>query len=115
MSIETNNPKTTAEKVEAVWNLVNQMTIAHRMGDDVHFNKTQAKIDVLLNDVIEDLKGDEEYLNNPKIQGWIEVSGNEKLFNEMAKKNCPCRFADGSSHRFNDKHPLSELTHFKLV
>lgn len=51
----------------------------------------------------------------PHINGWIEFYGNEKLFNVMAKKNCPCRFDDGSQCRYNDEHPIAELTHFKLV
>ena len=46
---------------------------------------------------------------------WIEFSTNKQLFNIEAKKNCLCRFDDGSIVRYNDKHPMAVLTHFKLA
>ena len=49
------------------------------------------------------------------VSGWLEFYGNEKLFKKMAKKNCSCRFDDATQSRFNDKHPIALLTHFKLV
>jgi len=65
----------------------------------------------------------EKYINEtldkgnstPVIKGWIEFHGNEKLFNEMAEKNCPCRFEDGTQCLFDEEHPFAMLTHFKLV
>jgi hypothetical protein len=49
------------------------------------------------------------------VSGWLEFHGNENLFNEMAKKNCPCRYDDGTQGRYNDKQPTAMLTHFKIV
>lgn len=54
-------------------------------------------------------------LNPLPIKGWIEFTGNELLFNEMAKKNCPCRYEDGTQKMYNDVQPMAMLTHFKLI
>jgi len=62
-----------------------------------------------------------EYLNESsglhlqRVNGWLEFYGNEQLFNDMAKLNCPCRFDDGSQCRYNEEHPMAKLTHFKIV
>jgi len=73
------------------------------------------------------LKNNEEYLQDLvneaekqalilfNVSGWLEFYGNEKLFNEMAKKNCPCRYDDGTQGKYNDKQPMAMLTHFKIV
>ena len=63
-------------------------------------------------------KAQEQVKNNDllhSVSGWLEFYGNEDLFNEMANRNCPCRFLDGSQCRYNDNHPIAELTHFKIV
>jgi len=47
------------------------------------------------------------------VKGWIEFEGNENLFNILAKLNCLCKFDDGTICKYNDKHPIAILTHFK--
>jgi len=48
------------------------------------------------------------------ITGWIEFNSNKELFNVEAKKNCLCKFEDGTVCRYNDEHPEEIMTHFKL-
>ena len=47
------------------------------------------------------------------VSGWLEFEGNESIFNEYAKRNCLCRFDDGTECRYEDEHPMAILTHFK--
>lgn len=46
---------------------------------------------------------------------WIKISGNETLFEKMAKKNCLCKFDDGTQVRFKDGHPFALMTHFQIL
>ena len=50
-----------------------------------------------------------------RISGWIEFESNKKLFNEEAKKNCWCKFEDGTVIRYKQEHPMEIMTHFKLA
>jgi len=47
------------------------------------------------------------------VSGWLEFEGNESIFNEYAKRNCLCRFDDGTECRYEDEHPMAVLTHFR--
>lgn len=44
---------------------------------------------------------------------WIPISGNEELFNEVAKSNPYMKFDDGTVCRYDDHHPIAIATHFK--
>lgn len=44
---------------------------------------------------------------------WLPFEGNKLLFNEEAKKNCLCKFDDGTVIRYNEEHPWAIMTHFK--
>ena len=55
MSIEMDNPQTTLEKVDAAWNLVEQMMLAHYVGDNKHFNKVHARATKLLGEAVTEL------------------------------------------------------------
>ena len=77
-----------------------------------------------LNDIITKLKFDKnsnpleahnEILNMFQINGWIEFKNNESIFNEYAKRNCSCKFDDGTVCDYEDKHPNAILTHFKMI
>lgn len=46
---------------------------------------------------------------------WLDFSPNKSLFNYMAKRNCLCKFDDGTVIRFFDEHPIATLTHFKPI
>ena len=48
MSIEMENPKTVAEKMDAAANLVEQMNLAHTIRDEEHFKKCHQKAGDLL-------------------------------------------------------------------
>ncbi len=47
--------------------------------------------------------------------GWIDFDSNKELFCEEAKKDCLCLFEDGTVVNYNEKHPVSRLTHFRLA
>ena len=47
------------------------------------------------------------------VSGWLEFEGNESIFNEYAKRNCICKFDDGTECRYEDEHPMAILTHFR--
>jgi hypothetical protein len=75
-----------------------------------------------LNDILSKLKFDRE--SNPMeahqqvldlfaVSGWLEIEGNESVFNEYAKFNCWCRFDDGTECRYEDEHPMAIMTHFR--
>jgi len=51
MSIEMENPITPLEKADALGNLVQQMYLAHSMGDDHHFRKVHSKASSLCHDL----------------------------------------------------------------
>lgn len=50
MSIEIENPKTVAEKIDAAANLIEQMFLANKIGDQEHFSKVHKKAGQLLFD-----------------------------------------------------------------
>lgn len=75
-----------------------------------------------LNDILTKLKFDKEsspieahqqVLDLFAVSGWLEFEGNESIFNEYAKRNCLCRFDDGTECRYEDEHPMAILTHFR--
>ena len=47
------------------------------------------------------------------VSGWLEFEGYESIFNEYAKRNCVCKFDDGTECRYEDEHPMAILTHFR--
>ena len=47
------------------------------------------------------------------VSGWLELKGNESVFNEYAKTNCWCKFDDGTECRYEDEHPMAVMTHFR--
>lgn len=49
----------------------------------------------------------------PDVSGWVEFDGNETIFNEYAKRNCLCKFDDGTECRYGYEHPMAILTHFR--
>lgn len=53
-------------------------------------------------------------LNIADVNGWLDFESNKELFNEEAKKNCLCKFEDGTIIRYYDEHPMEIMTHFKL-
>ena len=55
----------------------------------------------------------EKVLELGAVSGWLEIEGNESVFNEYAKFNCWCRFDDGTECRYEDEHPMAVMTHFK--
>ncbi len=48
---------------------------------------------------------------------WLcfKSKSNKKIFNEEAKKNCLCKFEDGTVINYIDEHPMEIMTHFKIV
>jgi len=50
-----------------------------------------------------------------RVNGWLDFQSNKELFNEEAKKNCLCKFEDGTVIRYDEEHPLEIMTHFKLA
>ena len=54
-----------------------------------------------------------ELLDLFAVSGWLEIEGNESVFNEYAKFNCWCRFDDGTECKYEDEHPMAILTHFR--
>jgi len=75
-----------------------------------------------LNDILSKLKFDKEaspieahqqVLDLFAVSGWLELEGNESVFNEYAKANCWCRFDDGTECRYEDEHPMAVMTHFR--
>ena len=56
----------------------------------------------------------DDLLNLFSVSGWLEVHGNERLFKEYTKKNCPCRFIDGTQSLYNEYLQKSNPTHFKI-
>lgn len=55
MGVNTTDPKTPIEKAEAAANLVEQMSLAHRMGDIVRFKDVHAKCSRILHELVEQL------------------------------------------------------------
>lgn len=51
MSIEMQNPQTIHEKIDAAWNLVEQMSLAHKIKNDDHFNICHEEAVKLLSEV----------------------------------------------------------------
>lgn len=75
-----------------------------------------------LNDILSKLKFDresnpidahEQVLNLLAVSGWLEIKGNESVFNEYAKFNCLCKFDNNTECRYNDEHPMAVMTHFR--
>lgn len=75
-----------------------------------------------LNDILTKLKFDEKsclieayerILDLFSVNGWVELEGNESIFNEYAKRNCLCKFDDGTECGYEEEHPVAILTHFK--
>ena len=75
-----------------------------------------------LNDILTKLKFDkqsslieahQQVLDLFAVSGWLEFKGNESIFNEYAKRNCLCKFDDGTECKYEDEHPIAILTHFK--
>lgn len=50
-----------------------------------------------------------------RVNGWLDFESNKELFNEEAKKNCLCKFKDGTVIRYDEEHPMEIMTHFKLA
>jgi hypothetical protein len=63
MSIEMDNPKTVAEKIDAAANLVEQMYLSHNIGDNEHFKKVHKKAGDLLFAAMRQIE-DEEDIND---------------------------------------------------
>jgi len=57
MSIEMEDPKTVMEKVDAAANLVEQMHMAHRLGDETRFKYAHQRAGHLLLEAMEALEG----------------------------------------------------------
>jgi len=55
MSIELENPQTTLEKADAAANFVQQMMLAHMVGDAAKFKEVHKKASDLLFDVVQEL------------------------------------------------------------
>lgn len=66
------------------------------------------------------LKTDKEMKNQEhdsfsknRVGGWLPyVSDTYEKFVESSRKNCKCRFDDGSIRNYNDKMPIAVMTHF---
>lgn len=56
MSIELDNPKTTLEKVDAAANFVEQMMLAHMVGDGTRFMLAKGKASRLLHEATQQLQ-----------------------------------------------------------
>lgn len=59
MSIEMNNPKTVAEKIDAAANLVEQMNLAHMIKDESRFKQAHQKAGQLLFDALRQIEDEE--------------------------------------------------------
>lgn len=81
--------------------------------NDSHFEVKAILERHRLRGIVEDLM--EGYAKSNLINGWIEIQDNQELFNETAKKNCLCKFDDGSECNYNSELPFAEMTHFKLI
>lgn len=75
-----------------------------------------------LNDILTKLKFDknsspieahQQVLDLFAVSGWLEFECNKSIFNEYAKRNCLCKFDDGTECRYEDEHPMATLTHFR--
>jgi hypothetical protein len=62
MSIEMDNPKTVAEKIDAAANLVEQMNLAHMIKDEAKFKEAHKKAGRLLFNALRQIE-DEEDIN----------------------------------------------------
>src|SRR5688572_5995972 len=59
MSIEIENPKTIAEKIDAAANLVEQMMLSHAIKDEAHFKYAHKKAGSLLFDALRQMEDDQ--------------------------------------------------------
>lgn len=60
MSIELDNPETPLEKIDAAANYVEQMYLAHAIGDEATFSKAHERAGELLFEAMRELEAEEE-------------------------------------------------------
>lgn len=84
-----------------------------KVGDKEFISRDRAKM--LVEKLANGATTGAEQCNLPVVNGWLDFQSNKELFNEEAKKNCLCKFEDGTVIRYDEDHPMEVMTHFKLA